>query len=102
MEVFWLLFSKKNEALLFEKRSKNFSSDISAADGCRRHRLDEGSQVAFGEGVMADRRSIDVLKELGSGKPASAGVVMLYRRAFAEFGARSLWNRKPSVAPTIA
>ncbi len=51
---------------------------------------------------MADRRSIDVLKELGSGKPASAGVVMLYRRAFAEFGARSLWNRKPSVAPTIA
>jgi hypothetical protein len=51
---------------------------------------------------MADRRSIDALKELGSGKPAPAGVVMLYRRAFAEFGAQSLWSCKPSVAPTIA
>jgi len=51
---------------------------------------------------MADRRSIDVLKELGSWKPAPAGVVTLYRRAFAEFGARSLWSCKPSVAPTIA
>jgi hypothetical protein len=40
VEVFWFFFSKKNEALLFEKRSKNFSSDISAADVCRRHRFD--------------------------------------------------------------
>jgi len=51
---------------------------------------------------MPDRRSIDDLKELGSGKPAPEDVTALYRRAFAEFGAQSLWSRKPSATPTIA
>ncbi len=50
---------------------------------------------------MVDCRSIDELKELGSGKPAPEEIVTLYRRAFAEFGAQCLWNRQPSAAPTI-
>jgi hypothetical protein len=50
---------------------------------------------------MADRRSIDELKELGAGKPAPQNIITLYHRAFEEFGAQSLWNRRPSEHPTI-
>jgi len=55
-----------------------------------------------GESIVVDHRNIDALKELGGGKPAPEGIVTLYRRAFVEFGAQSLWSRKPSLAPTIA
>jgi len=51
---------------------------------------------------MPGKRSIDELKELGSGIPAPEEVAALYRQAFAEFGTQSLWNRKPSGEPTIA
>lgn len=50
---------------------------------------------------MKDTRSIDELKDLGSGRPAPETVGELYRRAFHEFGAQSLWSRKPSEHPTI-
>jgi hypothetical protein len=63
--------------------------------------------LCYGVGVvggvaMADRRGMDELKDLGAGRPAPEAVVALYRRAFAEFGAQSLWSRKPSERPTIA
>ncbi len=48
------------------------------------------------------RRSIEALKELGSGKPAPEEVATLYRRAFAEFGSRALWSSQPSPRPTLA
>ncbi len=51
---------------------------------------------------MADRRSIDELREAGAGRPAPEPVVSLYLRAFAEFGVRSLWSRKPTESVTIA
>lgn len=50
---------------------------------------------------MWDRGDIEELKDLGSGVPAPAVVVQLYRRAFREFGAQSLWSRRPSERPTI-
>jgi hypothetical protein len=50
---------------------------------------------------MTDKRSLDELKDAGAGKPAPESVAALYHRAFAEFGAQSLWNRKPSEHPTI-
>ena len=34
--------------------------------------------------------------------PASGDVVSLYRRAFAEYGPRALWNMRPSDNPTPA
>lgn len=48
-----------------------------------------------------DGRALDELKDLGSGKPASAEIARLYRQAFAHFGARARWNRRPSAQPTI-
>lgn len=50
---------------------------------------------------MTDRLSIDEMKELGAGRPAPEDVVSLYHKAFAEYGAQSLWNRTPSKKPTI-
>ena len=50
---------------------------------------------------MEDKRTIEELKDLGAGKPAPPAIAMLYRRAFQEFGAQSLWNRQPSERPTI-
>ena len=50
---------------------------------------------------MKDTRSIGELKDIGSGRPAPEVVAALYRRAFQEFGAQSLWSRKPSEHPTI-
>ena len=50
---------------------------------------------------MIDKRSLDELKEIGAGRPAPQAVVALYRQAFNEFGAQSLWSRKPSEHPTI-
>ncbi len=50
---------------------------------------------------MKDARSIDELKDLGSGKPAPSDIVRLYREAFAEYGTLALWNRRPSEQPTI-
>lgn len=51
---------------------------------------------------MADKLRLEELKELGAGRPAPEEVVALYRQAFGEFGARSLWSRRPSERPTIA
>lgn len=48
-----------------------------------------------------DQRSVDELKDAGDGRLAPDNVAALYRRAFAEFGAQSLWNRRPSECPTI-
>ena len=52
--------------------------------------------------AASDTRSLEHLKELGSGRPAPAEVVRLYHQAFREFGAQSLWSRRPSEQPTIA
>jgi hypothetical protein len=46
--------------------------------------------------------TFEQLKERGAGKPAPDAVARRYRRAFAEFGLRALWHRKPSATPTIA
>jgi len=51
---------------------------------------------------VADERDIDALKELGAGRTAPESVAALYHQAFAEFGAKFLWSRKPSDRPTIA
>jgi hypothetical protein len=50
---------------------------------------------------MADTRSLDELKDLGAGRPAPEEVAQLYRRAFAEFGTRALWNWRQMEQPTI-
>jgi hypothetical protein len=50
---------------------------------------------------VVDKRPLDELKALGSGKPAPEGVARLYARAFAEFGVRALWSRAPSQRPTV-
>ncbi|MBF0568862.1 MAG: hypothetical protein HQK95_08355 [Nitrospirae bacterium] len=52
--------------------------------------------------MRTDNLSLDELKELGAGVEAPEEVALLYRQAFKDFGARSLWNRKPSEHPTIA
>jgi hypothetical protein len=51
---------------------------------------------------MIDSGTIDELKDLGSGKPAPAELVRLYREAFAKFGTRALWSRRPVEHPTVA
>ena len=51
---------------------------------------------------MADRRTLDELKEAGAGLPAPENVVALYRQAFEEFGARALWSSRPAANPTAA
>jgi hypothetical protein len=48
-----------------------------------------------------DLRSLDELKDAGSGVPAPEPLVSLYNRAFREFGAQALWNRREIAAPTI-
>jgi hypothetical protein len=59
-----------------------------------------GSSLEKGIAVI-DRRGLEELKKLGAGRPAPQGIVELYRRAFREFGAQSLWSRRPSAHPTI-
>ena len=51
---------------------------------------------------MTDTRSIDELKELGSGKPAPRELVRLYEQAFREFGALALWSSRKASTPTAA
>jgi hypothetical protein len=51
---------------------------------------------------MTDARDLEELKRLGAGLPAPEGVAALYHRAFREFGAQSLWSRRPSEHPTIS
>ncbi len=51
---------------------------------------------------MTEERNLEELKRLGAGQPAPEHVVALYRQAFVEFGAQSLWSRRPSDRPTIA
>ena len=51
---------------------------------------------------MSDAASLEDLKEAGAGVPAPEPVATLYRRAFAEFGLRALWSRRPGAHPTIA
>ena len=50
---------------------------------------------------MLGKVDVEELKERGAGRPAPEDVVALYRQAFHEFGARSLWSRRPSERPTI-
>lgn len=50
---------------------------------------------------MPDTRTLDRLKDLGVGRPASDEVARLYRQAFAEFGARALWNWRVLEQPTL-
>lgn len=50
---------------------------------------------------MADRRTIEELKEIGAGRPAPEAVARLYRQAFEEFGVACLWSRRPVETPTI-
>jgi hypothetical protein len=50
---------------------------------------------------MNEARDIEELKRLGAGRPAPDRVIALYRQAFAEFGAESLWSRRPTDRPTI-
>lgn len=51
--------------------------------------------------MTADRRSLDELKELGAGKPATEAVTSLYHQAFRDFGVRALWSWKEMDRPTI-
>ena len=48
-----------------------------------------------------DKRTLDNLKDLGSGKPASGEIVRLYRQAFEQFGIRALWSLRKLDRPTI-
>ncbi len=51
---------------------------------------------------MPDQRTLEDLKDRGSGVPASPDVVRLYRGAFAEFGTRALWSwRRDIEHPTF-
>ncbi|ARN81966.1 hypothetical protein DSM21852_13160 [Methylocystis bryophila] len=50
---------------------------------------------------MTDERSLEELKDLGSGRPAPGGIVRLYREAFARYGTRALWNWRQLEQPTI-
>ena len=51
---------------------------------------------------MVDDRSLDELMEAGSGVPAPPPIVSLCHRAFDEFGAQALWNRREIASPMIA
>lgn len=51
--------------------------------------------------MTTDKRSLDELKTLGSGKTAPEAVVSLYHRAFRDFGVRALWNWREMDSPTI-
>jgi hypothetical protein len=52
--------------------------------------------------MTTDKRGVDELKESGAGRPIPAEIESLYRKAFRDFGAQTLWNRTPSNHPTIA
>ena len=52
--------------------------------------------------MVVDRRGMDELKEAGAGRLAPGEIVLLYRKAFHDYGAQALWSRKPSDRPTIA
>lgn len=51
---------------------------------------------------MRDTRTIDELKDLGSGRAAPEEVARLYHKAFAEFATRTLWSWRELEQPTIA
>jgi hypothetical protein len=51
---------------------------------------------------MADKRTLDELKDLGSEIPAPEEVVRLYELAFDEFGAQALWSTRRFKNPTAA
>ncbi|MBF0179239.1 MAG: hypothetical protein HQM03_04325 [Magnetococcales bacterium] len=46
--------------------------------------------------------TMEQLKTLGAGRSAPEDVISLYRQAFLQFGAQSLWSRQPSDQPTLA
>lgn len=50
---------------------------------------------------MDDSRSLEELKDLGTGRPAPDEVVRLYRQAFADYGVQALWNWRDIERPTI-
>jgi hypothetical protein len=51
---------------------------------------------------MAGTDDLDGLKVRGTGVRAPDVVAALYREAFERYGAKFLWNRKPSAEPTVA
>jgi len=51
--------------------------------------------------MMDNPLTFDDLKDRGSGLPAPANAVRLYRNAFDRFGTRALWNWKRLDQPTI-
>lgn len=55
---------------------------------------------------MIDHRTLDELKDAGSGRPAPDEVVALYHEAFQQFGPRALWNwralERPSITQALA
>ncbi len=51
---------------------------------------------------MSSAYEIEEMMRRGAGRPAPEAVALLYREAFARFGVRSLWSRRPCAAPTIA
>jgi hypothetical protein len=50
---------------------------------------------------MDDPRNLEELKDVGAGRPAPSYVTHLYRKAFADYGARALWNWRALEQPTI-
>jgi hypothetical protein len=59
------------------------------------------THAGFTEQSMDEQRTLDELRDLGSGRLAPDGVVLLYRQAFAAFGTRALWNWRQLETPTI-
>jgi hypothetical protein len=51
---------------------------------------------------MAEQRTIDNMKDLGSGVKAPESVRSLYHIAFDKFKTRALWNWREIDEPTIA
>ena len=49
-----------------------------------------------------ETRNLEQLKELAAGRRAPHEIARLYEQAFRDYGARALWNRRPSQMPTIA
>jgi hypothetical protein len=49
---------------------------------------------------MDDKRTLDELKDLGSGVPAPDAVVRLYQKAFDDFGILALWSTRRFEHPT--
>jgi hypothetical protein len=50
---------------------------------------------------MDDTRTIDDLKDFGSGRPVPDDAARLYHQAFARFGTRALWNWRELDPPSI-